>query len=235
MPDAAACAWMAQERLVLGLVRGDDQLAAAPVLDAARLGVAVEELLALDAGPRLQAARRVVDAGVDHLAVARAGLGADRVGALEDDDLAPGRGQPLRDREPDDAGPDDDAVDAVQRQSPADRASRSARVRPRLSAAARMSDRLLSSIGIALALAQQLAPAARARPAAAPRRSPCAGGEALIQPLTAATSSSIARRIAERLRVHQDRAHRCSGCRPCARARAGWSGRRSGRRPAART
>src|SRR4051812_6345495 len=63
----------------------------------------------------------------------------DRVGPLEDDDLAP-------DREPDDSRRADHGVDAVQRQSPATR-RRSALTRPRLSAAVRMSERLLSSIG----------------------------------------------------------------------------------------
>src|SRR5262249_61901943 len=50
---------------------GDDQLAAAPVRHAGRRAVIGELVVPRDAGARLERAFRVVDAGVDHLAVPR--------------------------------------------------------------------------------------------------------------------------------------------------------------------
>jgi len=57
--------------------------------DAVRFAVAVERLPARDAQARFQRARRVVDAGVYHLAVWRTGVRADRVFGFDDDDLRP--------------------------------------------------------------------------------------------------------------------------------------------------
>ena len=51
----------------------------------------------------LEAARRVVDAGVDDLAVAGAGAGAEAGRRLDHDHLAPGHRQRSRHREADDA------------------------------------------------------------------------------------------------------------------------------------
>src|SRR6185437_10418753 len=64
-----------------------------------------------DAGARLEAAPRVVDAGMDDLAVARGGLEADAVFAFEHHDLDAGARQRPRHREPDHPGADDDAFD----------------------------------------------------------------------------------------------------------------------------
>ena len=75
--------------------------------------VVVEGAFAVDAHPRHQAAGLVIDAGVDHLAVARGGDGADALGRFEHDHLATGLREPPRDRKADHAGPDDDAVDLV--------------------------------------------------------------------------------------------------------------------------
>ena len=104
-PAAARCARMVSSvatcASLVATISLPQRTCATPALGA----VAVEELLARDAEPRLQAARRVVDAGMDHLAVARAGLRADRIGALEDDHLEPGHRQPARAGEPDDARP----------------------------------------------------------------------------------------------------------------------------------
>ena len=101
------------ERGQLSCVGGDDQLAATAVRDAAVGAIAVKEPLAGDAEPGLEAAGGVVDAGMDHLAVARAGLGADGVGTLEHDGLEPGHGEPARAGEAHHPGAHHDAVDAL--------------------------------------------------------------------------------------------------------------------------
>jgi hypothetical protein len=95
------------------LVGGDDQLAAAPMRDAMRLAIGIEPRPALDAEPRLQAARGVIDAGVDHLAVARRGLLAGRGARFHHDDGAAGERQRARDCEADDARADDERVDVA--------------------------------------------------------------------------------------------------------------------------
>ncbi len=97
--------------LVLG--GGHEQLAAAPVGDAALVAVAVERVLARDAEARLERAGRVVDAGVDDLGVARAGLGADRVGGLQDHYLPAGEREGARHGQADDTGADYDGVQAI--------------------------------------------------------------------------------------------------------------------------
>ena len=112
-PLAAAAARMASSLLDLGGVGGDDQLAAVAERDAARAAEIVEHPLAGHAEARHQAAARVVDAGVDHLAVAAGGLGADALGGLQHQHLAPGLGQGAGDRDADHAGADDHALDLV--------------------------------------------------------------------------------------------------------------------------
>jgi hypothetical protein len=92
---------------------GDDQLADAAVADAARLAIVIEPLAPGHAQPCLPAAGRIVDAGVDDLAVARAGFAADGVAALEQDDLAATARESAGDGQPDDSGADDDAVDLI--------------------------------------------------------------------------------------------------------------------------
>ena len=96
-------------------VRGNNQLAAAPVRHAVRDAVLVEELLAGDTAARLKRPLGVVDAGVDHFGVARAGVRADRVFGLEHYDLAPGARELARYREADHARADHDGVDAFHR------------------------------------------------------------------------------------------------------------------------
>ena len=59
-----------EHRVFLGIGR-DDQLAAVGMRHALRGAVGVERLAPRHAEPRHEAAGRVVDAGVDHLAVAR--------------------------------------------------------------------------------------------------------------------------------------------------------------------
>nr|ART90431.1 hypothetical protein [uncultured bacterium] len=90
-----------------------DQLADSMMLDAVRAAVVVQHAPARDAAACLECARRVVHAGMDHLAVARRRAGADGIGALQDQQLAGLRREPARNREADDAGADDDGVDAL--------------------------------------------------------------------------------------------------------------------------
>ena len=97
------------------LVGRHDQLAAAGVRHAALPAIVVEHVLALDAGARHQAAGGVVDAGVDHLGVARGGLGADPLRGVQHQHLAPGERQRARHRQADDAGADHHAIEFVHR------------------------------------------------------------------------------------------------------------------------
>ena len=90
-PFAAACCADRGEPFGLGVAGGDDQLAA--VAGAARRARrnTRRASCARDAEPRHQAVVRIVDAGVDDLAVARGGDHADRRFALEHEDLAAGQ------------------------------------------------------------------------------------------------------------------------------------------------
>src|ERR1700687_6503369 len=72
----------------LGLRGGDDELAAAPMGDAVPATEVVQALTPRDAQAGLERAVRIVDAGVDHLAVARAGAGAEVRGRLENQYVA---------------------------------------------------------------------------------------------------------------------------------------------------
>ena len=64
----------------------------------------------LDAEPRHQAVGGIVNAGVDHLAVARGRFGADPLRRLQDDHFPARQGQRARHRETDDPGTDNDAI-----------------------------------------------------------------------------------------------------------------------------
>ena len=90
-----------------------DELAAALVGDAALGAVVVQHLLALHAQTRFQRAGRVVDAGVDDLAVARAGAGAKGVGGFQHHHFAPLQRQRARHRQAHHAGADDHGVDLL--------------------------------------------------------------------------------------------------------------------------
>jgi hypothetical protein len=89
---------------------GDDQLAAIAVRNAVHPAVFIERPLAADAHPRHQAAGLVIDAGVNHLAVARGRDGADAFGSLQHDHLASGLCEPPCDRKTDHARTDNDAL-----------------------------------------------------------------------------------------------------------------------------
>jgi hypothetical protein len=95
----------------LGFAGGDDQLAAASMGNRAFGAVGVKLLAAGNAKPRLERSGRIVDAGVDHLAVARADAGAERRFGFEDQHLATQGGEPARRGEADDAGADHRAID----------------------------------------------------------------------------------------------------------------------------
>src|SRR5690606_12127669 len=92
---------------------GDDELAAARVGYAVGCAVVVQGLAALDAQPGLERAARVVETGVDDFAVARAGGGADGGFGFQRQGFQPGQGAGARHGQADDAGADDDAVDAI--------------------------------------------------------------------------------------------------------------------------
>ena len=67
-----------------------DKLAAIRVRHALLGAIGVERLATRDAEPRHQAAGRIINAGVDHLAVARGCLGADPFRGIQDDHFAAG-------------------------------------------------------------------------------------------------------------------------------------------------
>ncbi|MNT31679.1 hypothetical protein D3C72_1675250 [compost metagenome] len=96
-----------------GLLRagGHDELAQALVRHAPFGAIRIEQVLAAHAEAGLEAARRVVDAGVYDFGVARAGAGADGLGGFRHQHLAAGLGQRAGDRQADHAGADDDAID----------------------------------------------------------------------------------------------------------------------------
>ena len=88
-----------QLRLLGGAVR-HDELAAALMGQAVQCEVIVKHPPPLDAEPRLQAPRRVVDAAVNDFAVPRRNPGADGLGAFQHHDLATRPRQRPRDRQP---------------------------------------------------------------------------------------------------------------------------------------
>src|SRR5712664_1044522 len=94
----------------------DDQLAAIAMRNAVIRTVFIEGTLTADAHPRHQAAGRIIDAGVDHFAVARRGNGADTFGRFQNDHLAAGLCQPPGDGKTDHPRTDDDALNFVHSQ-----------------------------------------------------------------------------------------------------------------------
>ena len=140
---------------------GDYQLAAAPVRDAAFGAVAVQKLFPLHAQPRLEGTLRVVDARVDHLAVARAGGGAEAFRRLQHQHLAPGQRQRARHCQADHAGADDHGIDLLRAHRTTVRAARRRRQSPPDSRAALMP-----------APRNRRSPARRSRPAPPPRSHP---------------------------------------------------------------
>src|SRR5258707_15339725 len=84
--------------------------------DAVVAAVLIQPPFAADAYPRHKAPPRIIDTGMDHLAVARRCHGADTFRRLHNDHLAAGLRQPPRDRKPDHPGTDNDAFNLVHSQ-----------------------------------------------------------------------------------------------------------------------
>src|SRR5271166_1857030 len=109
-PLASACASNAASLPASRLARPHDQLAAALVRHRIVAAEIVQHRLAVDAEPRLGEAGRIINAGMDHLDVARTDARSDRAFALDHDDLPSGARQRPGDREPDDASADDEML-----------------------------------------------------------------------------------------------------------------------------
>ena len=97
----------------LARAASDDELAATAMADAAGLAIRVQRPPAGDAERGLQRARRVIQAGVDDLAVARAGAVADAAARFEHERFPPVQGELARAGEADHARADDDGIDPV--------------------------------------------------------------------------------------------------------------------------
>ena len=77
----------------LGRRGRDQQLAAATVGHTPLRAIGVKQRFTLHTQPGLQRASRVINARMDHLAVARTGARANGIGSLHHDHLAPSQGQ----------------------------------------------------------------------------------------------------------------------------------------------
>ena len=97
----------------LSRIGGDQQLAAAPMRNAVRFTVAVELLSPRHAEPRFQRAGGVVDAGMNHLAVARASARADGAGAFQNHCFQAPLTKRTTDGQADHSGADHHCVDFV--------------------------------------------------------------------------------------------------------------------------
>src|ERR1700710_1982450 len=75
--------------------------------------IPVQRVPAADAHLRHQAASAIVDAGMDHLAVARGSHRADTLGRFQHDHFAAGQSELARDRKPDHPRSDNDAINSV--------------------------------------------------------------------------------------------------------------------------
>ena len=78
--------------------------------DAALRAIAIQRVPSLDAEAGLERSGRVVDAGVDDLGVARAGVLADRALRFQHRHFAAGEGESSGDSQPDPAGADDGGI-----------------------------------------------------------------------------------------------------------------------------
>src|SRR5262249_10495683 len=84
----------------VGVLGDDEQLAELAVRNAVRLAIGIEHAARAGAVLRPLAAGRIIQAGVDHLAVARRGAGADRASRLGDDHVVALHRRLPRDGEP---------------------------------------------------------------------------------------------------------------------------------------
>src|ERR1700733_2220136 len=99
-----------REACELALIGRDDELTAAPVRHAVFAAEVIQHLLSLDAQVRFDQAGRIIDAGVNDLAVSRTYPRADGVFRLDNYDLPPGARERSGDRQPDDPGADDETL-----------------------------------------------------------------------------------------------------------------------------
>ena len=81
------------------------------MIDAPVAAVAVQHLPTGHTVPGLGAVPRVIDAGVDHLGIARARLRADRIRLVDHHYVPPAQRQAPRDRQADHTCADDQAID----------------------------------------------------------------------------------------------------------------------------
>jgi hypothetical protein len=96
----------------------DDQLAKTLVGHVARGAEVVETLLPLDTGARLQAVPGIIDAGMDHLAVAGACLRTDEAMALDHHHFVTGSGECPGAGQADNAGADNDGFNICHARCP---------------------------------------------------------------------------------------------------------------------
>ncbi len=89
-----------------GRIRRHDELAAFAMSDAVGRAKLVEQPPSARAVAGAQRAGRVVEAAVDHLAVARGDAVGDAAGRFGDGDIVPAQSRRARDRKPDDARAD---------------------------------------------------------------------------------------------------------------------------------
>jgi hypothetical protein len=91
--------------------RGYDELAGSPDCDVPIAGIGVEKVSLLDAQPRLERSRRIVESRVDDLTRSRANLLSDRIVAFKDIRLPPGFRALCSDCESNNAAADDERFD----------------------------------------------------------------------------------------------------------------------------
>src|ERR1700679_74462 len=97
----------------LALVGRNDELAAAPMRHAIFAAEAIQHLLSLGAQTRFGQAGRIINAGVNDLAVSRTYARADGVFRLDNDDLPPRARERSGDRQPNNPGADNETLDRV--------------------------------------------------------------------------------------------------------------------------
>jgi hypothetical protein len=101
------------ELVDLARLRRHDELTEPLMRDAALAAIGVKTVASGNAEPCLQAALRIIDAGMDDFRITRARFGADAVGGFEDENVTPGECQRARRRQTDDARPDDGAINLI--------------------------------------------------------------------------------------------------------------------------
>ncbi len=99
------------ELVDLSCVRRHQKLSASLVRNARLPAERVQHRFAIDAEPRFDEPRRIIDAGVDDFAIARTDAVANPARFFDDNDFPAGPSEPPRDRETDHACADDQTLD----------------------------------------------------------------------------------------------------------------------------